>query len=124
MCSRKPEHFKRYLQVHNINRLITVKTEFAPRNPHHNGKPFAASLVVQYRRLEILIKRIVWLGAELGSAKRQKRFFCHACLPIYNRRNGLLRMFHYDYTIIAQLFQQRTRAILSFRALVAFCPAV
>ena len=55
--------------------LITVKAEFAPRNPHHNGKPFAASLVVQYRRLEILIKRIVWFGAELGSAKRQKRFF-------------------------------------------------
>lgn len=75
MCSRKTEHFKRYLQVHNINRLITVKTEFAPRNPHHNGKPFAASLVAQYRRLEILIKRIVWLGAELGYAKRQKRFF-------------------------------------------------
>ena len=74
------EHLGRELEVDHINKLVAVKAKLAPWHAHHDCIPFAAVGMTEYRRLKIVIKRIVRHGAVGALAVREKVLFCHKSL--------------------------------------------
>ena len=83
---KRAEHFGRKLEIDHFGDLVGLKTEFPPRNAHHDRVPLAAVSVTKHRGLEILVKGIVGRSAERVETVGEKLLLFHNDAPILSKR--------------------------------------
>ena len=75
--AERAEHFRRELEIDDVDDLVAVKTELSTGYAHNDGVPLAVVRMAKHRCDEIFFKGVVRRCAVSGEAVGKKLLFCH-----------------------------------------------
>ena len=75
--AERAEHFRRELEIDDVDDLVAVKTELSTGYAHSNSVPLAVVRMAEHSRDKIFFEGIVWRRAVSGEAVGKKLLFCH-----------------------------------------------
>ena len=58
--AERAEHFRRELEIDDVDDLVAVKTELSTGYAHNESVPLAIVRMAEHRRDEIFLEGIVW----------------------------------------------------------------